>query len=79
MMAVRSANMTLYELALRNNAMYYVQNGIHNALCFVRKRIALLMVVKFYMYKQCDSRLRVPEMIAFHNLHYVTLFEAMTS
>ncbi|RNF04919.1 hypothetical protein TraAM80_04988 [Trypanosoma rangeli] len=71
--AVRSANWLLFDIAMRNNSEFYVQCGIHNVLQVVSKRIALSMVVKYYV-GSFSSRLPVQDMIEYYRLPF-TLHE----
>ncbi|CBH17509.1 hypothetical protein, conserved [Trypanosoma brucei gambiense DAL972] len=67
--AVRSCNIRLFNVAMRNNSELYVRCGIHNVLQFVSKRISLLMVVKYY--STCFSdRIQVQDMIDYYQLPY---------
>ncbi|KAG8345983.1 hypothetical protein ERJ75_001523500 [Trypanosoma vivax] len=67
--AVQSSNLPLFTLAMQNNSELYVRCGIHNVLQVVGKRIALLMVVKYYA--TCFSdRLPVKDMIDYYRLPY---------
>lgn len=65
--AVQSSNLQLFNIAMRNNSEFYVQCGIHNVLQVVGKRIALLMVVKYYA-SNLSVRLDVQDMIDYYNL-----------
>ncbi|KAF8297322.1 hypothetical protein TcYC6_0081810 [Trypanosoma cruzi] len=71
--AVRSSNWMLFDIAMRNNSEFYVQCGIHNVLQVVGKRISLLMVVKYYV-NSFSSRLHVQDMIDYYEMPF-TLYE----
>ncbi|KEG10522.1 hypothetical protein DQ04_03621070 [Trypanosoma grayi] len=66
-LAVRSCNLHLFNVAHRNNSEWYVRCGIHNVLQVVGKRIALLMVVKYYI-SHPSNRLSVQDMIDYYHM-----------
>nr|CCC95168.1 conserved hypothetical protein [Trypanosoma congolense IL3000] len=72
--ALQSCNLRLFNLAMLNNSELYVRCGVHNVLQLVRKRISLLMVVKYYSLCFSD-RIPVQEMVEYFKLPY-TLLEA---
>eukprot|EP00796_Vickermania_ingenoplastis_P007438 gene7438-5237_t len=70
--AVKAASLPLLDVALRHNSVFYVQTGIYNPLQYLRLRIQLLMVVKFFMYapREKPRQLKIADLVAFHHLPY---------
>ena len=68
--ALKTSRLDLLDAALKFHGPFFVQIGVHNALLLARQRIALLMVVKFYVTHGCENRLHVPEMVRYHRLSY---------
>ncbi|KAG5503983.1 hypothetical protein GH5_04842 [Leishmania sp. Ghana 2012 LV757] len=70
--ALKTSRLDLLDAALATHGPFFVTIGVHNVLCLARQRIALLMVVKFYLKRGCESRLCVSEMVRYHRLPYST-------
>ncbi|KAG5503429.1 hypothetical protein JKF63_05568 [Porcisia hertigi] len=68
--ALKTSRLDLLDMALRMHGPFFVEIGVHNALCLARQRLALLMVVKFYLTHGRESRLCVSEMVRYHRLPY---------
>ncbi|CAJ1025665.1 hypothetical protein, conserved [Leishmania lindenbergi] len=71
--ALKTARLDLLDAALATHGPFFVGAGVHNVLCLARQRLALLMVVKFYLTHGCESRLCVSEMVRYHRLPYSTV------
>ncbi|CBZ27417.1 conserved hypothetical protein [Leishmania mexicana MHOM/GT/2001/U1103] len=68
--ALKTSRLDLLDAALSMHGPFFVEIGVHNVLCLARQRLALLMVVKFYLTHGCESRLSVSEMVRYHRLPY---------
>ncbi|GET88928.1 hypothetical protein, conserved [Leishmania tarentolae] len=68
--ALKTSRLDLLDTALSMHGSFFVEIGVHNVLCLTRQRLALLMVVKFYLTHGCESRLQVSEMVRYHRLPY---------
>ncbi|KAG5477740.1 hypothetical protein LSCM1_05038 [Leishmania martiniquensis] len=68
--ALKTSRLDLLDAALAMHGPFFVSIGVHNVLCVARQRLALLMVVKFYLTHGCESRLCVSEMVRYHRLPY---------
>ncbi|CAG9574557.1 hypothetical_protein_-_conserved [Leishmania major strain Friedlin] len=71
--ALKTSRLDLLDTALSMHGPFFVEIGVHNVLCLARQRLALLMVVKFYLTHGCESRLSVSEMVRYHSLPYSTV------
>ncbi|KAK7194175.1 hypothetical protein NESM_000331400 [Novymonas esmeraldas] len=70
--ALKTSRLDLLDAALSMHGAFFVRVGIHNVLCVARQRLALLLVVKFYLTHGCESRLCVADMVRYHRLPYST-------
>ncbi|KPA79122.1 hypothetical protein ABB37_05635 [Leptomonas pyrrhocoris] len=68
--ALKTSRLDLLDAALKMHGRFFVQIGVQNALMLARQRVALLMVVKFYVTHGCENRLRVTDMVRYHRLPY---------
>ncbi|KPI86976.1 hypothetical protein ABL78_3967 [Leptomonas seymouri] len=68
--ALKTSRLDLLDAALKMHGPFFVQIGVRNVLMLARQRVALLMVVKYYMAHGCENRLHVAEMVRYHRLPY---------
>lgn len=74
--AVRAADLPLFDRALLANGVFFIETNTNNIMMAARERLALLLVVKYYLSHACEKLIPVADLVAYHGLRY-TPDEAM--